>query len=104
MERRGEVFWQKMVELHSASGLSAVAFCKERSLKRGTFLRWRKRFRVEDRNKVFIELRKVGSSLGTKGQSAGIEIRVGNDIQITVRSGSDLELFGNILAAIRRAS
>jgi hypothetical protein len=104
MERRGEVFWRKMVELHNESGLSAVAFCTERSLKRGTFLRWRKRFKAKDRDKVFIELRKVGSSLGTQGQSDGIEIRVCNDIQITVRSGSDIELFGNILAAIRRSS
>jgi hypothetical protein len=104
MERRGEVFWRKMAKLHSASGLSAVAFCKERSLKRGTFLRWRKRFKAQDRDKVLIELRKVGAPLVAKGQSADIDIRIGNDIQITVHSGSDLELFGNIIAAIRRAS
>lgn len=104
MIRRGEDFWRTAIEQQRASGLTATRFCKKRSLKRGTFLRWRKRLADSGDNQDFIEV--AATSLANMALSAnqGLEVFIGHDIRITVQSDSDLDLVGRFIAAIRRAS
>jgi hypothetical protein len=59
MIRRGEVFWRMAIEQQRTSGLNATRFCKKRSLKRGTFLRWRKRLIDSANDQDFVEVSKI---------------------------------------------
>ena len=104
MIRRGEDFWRKAIEQQIASGLNATRFCKKRSLKRGTFLRWRKRLAGSGNDHDLIEVPVTkGPCLPLSGKQ-GIEVQIGHDIRLSVHSGNDLELVGHIIAAIRRVS
>lgn len=104
MIRRGEDFWRTAIEQQRASGLNATRFCKKRSLKRGTFLRWRKRLADQGNDQDFIEVPAITLSCIPHDGNQGVEVRIGHDIRITVQSDSDLDLVGRFIAAIRRAS
>lgn len=105
MIRRGQDFWQRAIEQQRASGLSATRFCKKRSLKRGTFLRWRKRLADQgDDHPAFIEVPAIALPYMPQGEDQVLEVQIGHDIRITVQSDSDLDLVGRFIAAIRRAS
>jgi hypothetical protein len=104
MIRRGEEFWRTVIEQQRASGLNATRFCKKRSLKRGTFLRWRKRLTSSENDQGFIEVPAIKVPCLPLGENQGLEVQIGHDIRITVRSGSDLELVAHVIAAIRRVS
>jgi hypothetical protein len=104
MIRRGEEFWRTVIEQQSASGLNATRFCKKRSLKRGTFLRWRKRLAGSGNDQGFVEVPAIRVPCLPLGGDQSLELRIGGDIRLTVRSGSDLELVAHVIAAIRRVS
>jgi hypothetical protein len=102
--RRGEDFWRRAIEQQRASGLNATRFCKKRSLKRGTFLRWRKRLADHGNDQDLIEITAITLPCIPPGDDQGLEVQIGHDIRITVRSGSDLDLVSRFIAAVRRAS
>ena len=104
MERHGEEYWRKKMEEHRGSGLSAAAFCRKGSLKRGTFLRWRKRLRTTTEGRGFVEVSNSTSTAGSRDPSRSLEVHLGEDIRITVHPDSDLDFVGKVIAAIRRAS
>jgi hypothetical protein len=100
MTRRGEDFWRTAVEQQRASGLNATRYCKKRSLKRGTFLRWRKRLGEQD----FIEVPMITLPCMPLCENKGLEVQIDGDVRITVHSDSDLDLVGRFIATIRRVS
>jgi hypothetical protein len=104
MIRRGEDFWQRAIEQQRASGLNATRFCKKRSLKRGTFLRWRKRLADQGNDQDFIEVPAITLPCMPRDGNQGLEVRIGHDVRIIVQPDSDLDLVGRFIAAIRRAS
>jgi hypothetical protein len=104
MIRRGEDFWRTAVEQQRVSGLNATRFCKKRSLKRGTFLRWRKRLADQGSEQDFIEVPTIRFPCMPLCENKGLEVQIGGDVRITVHSDSDLDLVGRFIAAIRRAS
>lgn len=104
MIRRGEDFWRRAIEQQRASGLSATRFCKKRSLKRGTFLRWRKRLSDTANGQDFVEIPAIRLPRMPLGGNQGLEVQIGHDIRITVQSGCDLELVGRFIAAVRSIS
>jgi hypothetical protein len=104
MIRRGEDFWQRAIEQQRASGLNATRFCKKRSLKRGTFLRWRKRLTALGDNQDFVEVAATTLANMPLIVNKSLEVRIGHDVRIIVQQDSDLDLVGRFIAAIRRAS
>lgn len=104
MIRRSEDFWRKTIEQQRASGLNATSYCKKRSLKRGTFLRWRKRLTGSGKDQDFVEIPAIRVPCSPLRGHQGLELQIGDDIRVTVCSGSDLELVAHIIAAIRRVS
>jgi hypothetical protein len=104
MVRRSESYWKKMMGELKASGLTATAFCKRRSLKRGTFLRWRKRLGGDRNEPKLIEIPNPKVSRVPRNENSGLEIRIGQDIRIGVYPSSDLEFVGKVVAAIRHGS
>jgi hypothetical protein len=104
MIRRGEDFWRTAIEQQRASGLNATRFCKKRSLKRGTFLRWRKRLADSGDYPDFVEVAATPLANMPLSVNQGLEVIIGHDVWITVHSDSDLDLVGRFIAAIRRAS
>lgn len=104
MIRHGEDFWRTAVEQQRASGLNATRFCKKRSLKRGTFLRWRKRLAGSGDAPGFVEVPAIRMPSLPLVEDMSLELRIGNDIRVTIYSGSDLELVAHVIAAIRRVS
>ena len=104
MIRHGEDFWRKVIEQQKASGLNATRFCKKRSLKRGTFLRWRKRLAGSGNDQGLVEVPATKVPCMPLSGNQGIEVQIGHDIRVSVHSGSDLELVAHIIAAIRRVS
>jgi|WetSurMetagenome_2_1015567.scaffolds.fasta_scaffold475962_1 hypothetical protein len=104
MIRHGEEFWRKVIEQQKASGLNATSFCKKRSLKRGTFLRWRKRLAGSGNDQGFVEIPAIEVPCFSLSENQGLEVQIGHDIRVTVYSDSDLELVAHVIAAIRRVS
>jgi len=86
MIRRGEDYWRRTIEQQRASGLNATRFCKTRSIKRGTFLRWRKRLDDQgDDHQAFIEVPTIALPCKPQGEDQGLEVRIGCDIRITCK-------------------
>jgi hypothetical protein len=104
MIRHGEDFWRTTIEQQKASGLNATRFCKKRSLKRGTFLRWRKRLADSGDTPDFVEVAATPLANTPVSVNQGLEVFIGHDVRITVYSDSDLDLVSRFIAAIRRAS
>ena len=104
MIRRGEDFWRKVIEQQRASGLNATSFCKKRSLKRGTILRWRKRLAALGNDRGFVEVPAIRVPCLQPGENQSLELQIGEDIRVTEYSDSDLELVAHVIAAIRRVS
>jgi hypothetical protein len=104
MIRRGEDFWRKVIEQQIASRLTATRFCKKRSLKRGTFLRWRKRLAGSGNDQDLVEVPAIKVPCLPQSGNKGIEVQIGHDIRVSVHSGNDIELVAHIIAAIRRVS
>lgn len=53
-ERRSH--WRNLIEKHTESGLSALAFCKEQGLNPQRFYSWRRRLRGDSPGPGFIRL------------------------------------------------
>ena len=104
MIRRGEDFWRTVIGQQKASGLNATRFCKKRSLKRGTFLRWRKRLAGSVNDQGFVEVPAIRVPCLPLDENQSLELQIGDDIRVTVYSDSDLELVAHVIAAIRRVS
>jgi hypothetical protein len=104
MIRRGEDFWRKAIEQQRASGLNATRFCRKRSLKRGTFLRWRRRLAESVDGQDFVEIPAITMPFLRPCGDRSLEVQIGRDIQITVQPDSDLELVGRFIAAVRSVS
>jgi len=104
MIRRGEDFWRTAIEQQRASGLNATRFCKKRSLKHGTFLRWRKRLTDSEDNQDLVEVAATPLVNMPLSVNQGLDVLIGHDVRITVQSDSDLDLVGRFIVAIRRAS
>ncbi|ASJ74583.1 IS66 family insertion sequence element accessory protein TnpA [Granulosicoccus antarcticus] len=61
--RRNQAQWQKLIEQQARSGLSAAAFCRHEDIGYPSFMAWRNRLRVPERETIpqpvperFIEL------------------------------------------------
>lgn len=104
MIRRSEDFWRKTIEQQKASGLNATRFCKKRSLKRGTFLRWRKRLTDSADDQVFVEVPAITLPYRRFSGNQGFEVQIGHDILIRVMPDYDLELVSRFIAAVRSIS
>jgi len=76
--------WRALVEKHAKSGMSAVAFCKEKRINPQRFYFWRKRFNRDTHKAGFIRL--VPTS---KTTSSGIRIQLGHGICVEVEKGFD---------------
>ena len=72
--------------------------CKKRSLKRGTFLRWRKRLTVSANDQGFVEVPGITLPYMPLGRNQGLEVQISHDIWITVLPDCDLELVGRFIA------
>ncbi len=47
--RRNQAQWKKLIEQQSHSGLNAAAFCRQAGIGYPSFMAWRKRLRVPER-------------------------------------------------------
>jgi hypothetical protein len=104
MIRRSKDFWRRAIEQQRASGLNATKFCKKRSLNRGTFLRWRKRLANSGDNQDFVEVAATTLANMPLSVKQSLEVRIGQDVRISVRPDSDFDLVVRFIAAVRRAS
>jgi hypothetical protein len=80
--------WRTIVEKHTASGLSAVDFCREQQIKVSQFYRWHRKFRNNDNQgrgpTGFLELVPC-----KKQNGSGIRIRYPSGLCIEVEQGFD---------------
>lgn len=80
--------WRTIVEKHTASGLSAVEFCREQRIKVSQFYRWHRKFQnnqdQERGSTGFLQLVPC-----RKENGSGIRIRVRDSLCIEVEQGFD---------------
>lgn len=91
-------YWQKMIEKHAASGLSAAAFCRKQNLSIHQFHWWRRRFRKKDaqgKASGFLKLLPISIS-----QQSGIHIRLNEGVFIEVDPGFDPHTLRRVIEAI----
>jgi hypothetical protein len=79
-------YWRNVFEQQKASGLSTVAFCRERNIKLAQLYRWCRRFREEDSASAggFVELVEVSAQA-----HSGVRIRLDGRIIIDLERGFD---------------
>jgi hypothetical protein len=86
--------WRSIIQQQRASGLSALAFCRQAGVQQSSFFAWRKKLRGEA---TFTEV-KVSSP--TTAKLDGIELRLPGGRCVVVRSGFDRQTLIELLAAL----
>jgi Transposase len=81
-ERRSH--WRCLVDKHAESGMSAVAFCRERGINPQQFYSWRRRFHGESPRPGFIRLVPT-----TRSSQSGIRIVLDHRISVELDKGFD---------------
>ncbi len=98
--RRGSREWADIVSEQERSGLSAIGFCKERSIGPASFYQWRRRIRDAgagpDAGVVakgsFIDMGQVGESDVTASVGASpwiVTLDLGGGLKLTLQRGRD---------------
>ena len=103
--RRSQEYWQGQVEAHRRSGLSQVAFCRRRGLRKGTFSFWKWKLTREARagrgpaiagrsaaTSAFVPIQLAARPepvAVTAGAGGEIEITLGRDRCVRVRGPVD---------------
>jgi hypothetical protein len=99
--------WEQTVSEQAASGLSAAAFCRERSVALARFYQWRRRLRGGSAGASaagaesapgFVEML-AGSGPGTR--SSGVALRLGHGLTVAVEPGFDGETLRRVVSALR---
>lgn len=99
--------WEQTVAEQEASGLSAAAFCRERSVALARFYQWRLRLRGTSAGSAtagaesaagFVEML-AGSGPGTR--SSGVALRLGQGLTVAVEPGFDGETLRRVVSALQ---
>jgi len=99
--------WQKIIQAHTKSGLSAAAFCRQREINIYQFRWWQRRFRRDEglspkvKPDDFLRLRPDPEL--RRDRPAGIHLCLPNGIRILVEPGFDPVTLRNVVAAIQSA-
>ena len=88
-------YWRALIEKHTRSGLSAVAFCKQENISLHQFYPWRRRIHRETATTEFIRLVPASNTLRT-----GIRINLHQGISIDVERGFDASTLREIIDAL----
>jgi hypothetical protein len=99
--------WEQTVAEQAASGRSAAAFCRERSVAVARFYQWRRRLRGGSAGTPaagagsaagFVEML-AGSGPGAR--SSGVALRLGQGLTVAVEPGFDGETLRRVVSALR---
>ena len=90
--------WRGLIANHTASSLSAAAFCREHSLNIHQFRWWQRRFRKDNsqsKESGFFQLVPF-----SKSQLSGIRIHLNNGVFIEVEQGFNPHTLRGVIEAI----
>jgi hypothetical protein len=96
--------WEQTVAEQAASGLSAAAFCRDRSVAPALFYQWRRRLRGDTAEASaaaaagFVEM-VAGSGPGSRG--SGVALRLGEGLTVALERGFDEGTLRRVMAALR---
>lgn len=102
-ESKRYVFWQQQVADQAERGLSAAAFCRERSLVYHQFIYWRQQFSTCDSPPAKAV---TGFARVTRREQAdivtdtGVSILLPNGVQITGLHAGNVALLGQVIAQL----
>jgi transposase-like protein len=91
--------WQRLVEHYEASGLTQVAFAKQRGLNAKTLQRWRKRLRSEGALPAVIEV--VVEDVPAPPPARNLELLVGRDLSLCFAPGTSPGYVADIVVALK---
>ena len=92
--------WREIIEQHEASGLSGVAFCRERSINLSRFYHWRRRLKQESLG-GFLELTSDLHSSRPGVTTAGVLIHMNGDVCIELAPDFDSVTLQRALHVLR---
>lgn len=97
--------WQKIIQAHTKSGLSAAAFCRKKKINIYQFRWWQRRFRKDElkasKPGAGDFLRLMPDSELRLDRPAGIHLCLPNGIRILVEPGFDPATLRNVIATIQ---
>ncbi|RPI72868.1 MAG: hypothetical protein EHM45_21595 [Desulfobacteraceae bacterium] len=97
--------WQKTIQAHIKSGLSAAAFCRQRKINIYQFRWWQRRFRKDETKSLKTKpgdfLRLMPDSEPQRDRKSGIQLYFPNGIRVEIEPGFDPAALRNVMAAIQ---
>jgi transposase-like protein len=107
--------WRRIVQEHQSSGLSAAAFCRQRSISQPSFYAWKRRLGFERRGQSslpqasFVAVKAIEGPGQENGQieltaASFVELCLGQDRRLVLRRGFDRQLLLEVIAALEGLS
>jgi hypothetical protein len=98
--REAYVKWRELIAEQHGSGLSVMAFCRERGLRTGQFFAWKQRLRrAAEEQFVEVQVQKLAAQ-APKTRGGAIEVHLADGWRIRVEPGFDAEHLRAVVAAL----
>ena len=102
-DRSKERFWRRAVRHWRRSGLTIREFCRQEQLSEGNFYAWRTTIGQRDAEKLaFVPVQVVSEPIpaAPSGESAGLELILGNGRRLRIGRSFDAATLQRLLALI----
>ena len=98
MKRQGREYWEGRVAEQQELGISAKEYCRQRSLSRSTFLRWRQRIDHDSTEHGLVE---IAGAMQRQRSSIAVSILLGDGTRIDFHDRPDPDTLSRLIASIR---